>query len=105
MKKEVIFAVSSYNEKYFFSPITKNLPLEIKKDIKKIGIYFVSKISGIFTTGFYENGDFFIDYKFLETDFDYDEIGAKLEIEKIKREKKQLISSLMLWYKILKKID
>lgn len=104
MEKQVLFAISSYNEKYYFSPITKKLPKEIKLDIKKIGIYFVNKLKGIFTIGFYENGDIFIESSSLENDFEYDELGAKLEIERIKQEKKDLLSSLILWNRVLQEI-
>lgn len=103
MEKNIIFATSSYNQKYYFNPITENLPSDVKTTIKEIGIYFVNKVNGIFTLGFYNDGSLFIDYSFLEDDFLCDEIGAKLEIEKIKREHKDLISSLSLWYKVFNK--
>lgn len=100
MEKRVIFGASSYNEKFYFDDIAKTLPQDIKNDIKIIGINFVNKVGGIFTIGFYEDNSLFIDYSFYEDDFLCDEIGAKLEIEKIKRENKELISSLTLWYKL-----
>ena len=105
MKKHILFTTSSYNQKYYFNPITESLPIDIKNSIKQIGIYFVNKVNGIFTLGFYDDGSLFIDYSFLEDDFLCDEIGAKLEIEKIKRENKDLISSLTLWYKVFNKTD
>ncbi len=104
MEKEILFAISSYNEKYYFSPIAEKLPKEIKLDIKKIGVYFANKLKGIFTIGFYENGDIFLESSSLENDFEYDEIGAKLEIERFKQEKKELLSSLIIWNKILQEI-
>nr|WP_317356589.1 DUF6145 family protein [uncultured Tyzzerella sp.] len=103
MDKKVIFATSSYNQKYFFDEIAENLPTDIKNNIKQIGIYFVNKVGGIFSLGFYYDNSLFIDYSFSEDDFLCDEIGAKLEIEKIKRENKDLISSLTLWYKLFNK--
>lgn len=103
MDKDIIFGVSSYNKKYYFNPIVYGLPIDIKNEIKEIGIYFVNKVNGIFTIGFYEDGRFFIDYSFLEDDFNCDEIGARLEIKKIKKDKKELISSLNLWYKVFKR--
>ncbi len=103
MDKKVIFATSSYNQKYFFDAISESLPKDIKNKIKEIGIYFVNKVGGIFSLGFYSDNSLFIDYSFSEDDFLFDEIGAKLEIEKIKRENKELISSLTLWYKVYNK--
>lgn len=104
MAKEVLFAISSYNEKYYFNPISESLPKDIKLEIKKLGAYFVTKLRGTFLLGFYEDGDVFIECSALENDFDYDDIGAKLEIERFKKEKKELISSLSIWYKIFLKV-
>lgn len=103
MDRKIIFAISSYNKKYFFDEISESLPLDIKNRIKEIGLYFVNKVGGIFSIGFYDDNNFFIDYIFSQDDFLCDEIGAKLEIEKIKRENKDLVSSLILWYKIFNK--
>lgn len=103
MDKKIIFATSSYNKKFYFDEISESLPIDTKNKIKEIGIYFVDKVGGMFTLGFYEDNSIFIDYSFLEDDFLCDEIGAKLEIEKIKRENKELINSLVLWYKIFNK--
>ncbi|WP_317368542.1 DUF6145 family protein [uncultured Tyzzerella sp.] len=103
MDKKTIFATSSYSKKYFFDEITESLPIDIKNSIKEIGVYFVNKVGGIFSIGFYDDNSLFIDYSFSEDDFLCDEIGAKLEIEKIKREEKELISSLTLWYKVFNK--
>lgn len=100
MNKTIIFAISSFNKKYYFSEITEKLPFDIKEEIKLMGFYFVEKVSGIFNIGFYDDGTFFIQTTSNENDFEYDEIGAQLEIEKIKREKKELINSLQIWYKL-----
>ncbi len=105
MEKEVIFFISSYKKKYYEGDILKKLPKDIKTEIKKIGFYFVFKISGTFSIGFYENGDIFMETSFIEGDFDYDEIGAKLEIEKIKKEKDELFKALKIWYKIFSKLE
>lgn len=101
--KKVLFATSSYNQKFYFDHMAESLPTDIKNNIKQIGIYFVNKVGGIFTIGFYDDGDLFIEYSFVENDFLCDEIGAKLEIEKIKRENNELICALTLWYKVFNK--
>ena len=100
MGKKVLFATSSYNKKFYFDEITETLPIEIKNQIKEMGIYFVNKVGGTFSLGFYDDNDIFIDYSFYEDDFLCDEIGAKLEIERLKRENREFINSLILWYKV-----
>ena len=58
------------------------------------------KLHGIFTMGFYENGEIFFEVRSEESDYDFDEIGVPLEIKKIESEKKELLKALKLWYKI-----
>lgn len=98
-------AASCYNKKYYFNPLLDKLPNKIKEDIKEISICIAEKIHGILAIGFYEDGSVYFEASKEENDFDYDDIGAKLEINRIEREEKELINSLSLWYKlfILKK--
>lgn len=101
LDKTIIFAISSFNKKYYFDELTSKLPESIKKEIKAIGSYIAEKVNGIFNLGFYEDGSLFIQVTPDENYFEYDEIGASLEVEKVKREEKELINSLQIWYKLL----
>lgn len=78
----------------------KNLPSQIKDEIKALVASMAEKLHCIFTLGFYENGNIYIETSSVENDFDFDEIGAKLETEKIKKEKAELLNSLNLWFKV-----
>ncbi len=101
MKKIVLSAASCYNKKYYINPdMEKNLPSQIKEEIKALVASMAEKLHCIFTLGFYENGDIYIETSSVENDFDFDEIGAKLETEKIKKEKSELLDSLNLWFKV-----
>jgi len=101
MKKTVLSAASCYNKKYYINPdMEKSLPAQIKEEIKALVASMAEKIHCVFILGFYENGDIYIETTSEENDFDFDEIGARLETEKIKREKTELLDSLNLWYKV-----
>ncbi|MCI8804704.1 MAG: hypothetical protein HFE59_02205 [Clostridiales bacterium] len=101
MKKIVLSAASCYNKKYYINPnMEKNLPSQIKDEIKALVASMAEKLHCIFTLGFYENGNIYIETSSVENDFDFDEIGAKLETEKIKKEKAELLNSLNLWFKV-----
>lgn len=97
--KNIIFATSSYKQKFYFSPEADTLPENIKDDIKQMGILLINKVGGVLSLGFYkDNGELFIDYDY--DDVFCDDIGAKLEIEKLKREQREFFESLSNWYKI-----
>ena len=101
MKKIVLSAASCYNKKYYINPnMEKNLPSQIKDEIKALVASMAEKLHCIFTLGFYENGNIYIETSSVENDFDFDEIGAKLETEKINKEKAELLNSLNLWFKV-----
>ncbi len=102
MKKTVLSAASCYNRKYYVNPdMEKSLPSQIKEELKALSASMAEKLHCVFTVGFYENGDIYIETLSEENDFDFDEIGARLETEKIKKEKTELLDSLNLWFKIV----
>ncbi len=98
MKKTVLNAASCYNKKYFLNPDYNDMPEAVKNDIKTITVCLAEKLHCIFTIGFYEDGTLYFETAGTENDFDYDEIGAGLEIQKLEREQNELIKSLSLWY-------
>lgn len=101
MEKIILGAASRYNRKYYINPeMEKKLPSDVKEDLKAMCSSMAEKLHCIFTIGFYTNGNVYIETISEENDFDFDEIGAKLETEKIKREKAEFFNSLNLWYKI-----
>ena len=50
--------------------------------------------------GFDEAGELYFETVRREDDFDFDEIGAGLEIGALRREKKKLLRALELWYAV-----
>lgn len=102
MDKVVLVSASCYNQKYFMNPDFNELPTEIRNALRVICITLAEKIHGIFSIGFYNDGSVFIEAVGDEVDHDYDDIGAKLEIERLKIEEKELIRTLALWYSVFK---
>ena len=99
MDKKVICSASHYAQKYYFSPEFNGIPAAIKNEIKEICIITAEKLRGIFTMGFYENGEIFFEVRSEGNDYNFDDIGAPLEIKRIELEKKELLKALKLWYK------
>lgn len=100
MEQVVLCAASSYNKKYYINPSMQKLPEQVKEEVRVVCVSVAEKIHGIFTIGFFEDGTVYMEASKAENDFDYDEIGAGLETERIKREKRELLAALKLWYKV-----
>ena len=73
---------------------------KIKDEIRNICIIMAERLGCTFLISFEESGDILFEIVKNEGDFDFDDIGAELEIKSLKREKKELIKALKLWYVI-----
>ena len=101
--KKIIAAASFYKQGYSFNPEFDDLPEIIKKDIRIICTCLAQKLHGVFSMGFAgEDGSVFFEAHGEEPDYDFDEIGAKLEIDKLKTDEKELIKALGIWYVVFK---
>ncbi|MCD8089467.1 MAG: DUF6145 family protein [Clostridiales bacterium] len=100
--KSVICAASVYKQKYFFNDKYSGLPEEIKKEIRVKVVTLAEKLHCIFIMGFYDDGEIYFETRAEEGDFAFDEIGAALEAERLKRSERELISRLGVWYTVFK---
>ena len=88
MARKVLAAANNKEQKYFMEEEFKFLPDAIKDDLKKICIMMAEKLNCTFMVGFDEG------------DFDFDEIGAELEIKRLQKEELELFRAMELWYVI-----
>lgn len=104
--RETLFASSVYKQKYYFNAKFNGLPPQIQENLRVLIIPLCQKIHGIIEVGFYEeDGEVFIETSCNDGDYRFDEIGAKLEIDRLLRENQEFFKQLELWYKIkIKKI-
>ncbi len=100
MNKEIITAASCYTEKFYFNPKFDGLPIEIKNELREVTIILSQKLHCIFTIGIYEDGLIYIESKAEESDYNYDEIGAGLEIKKLERQMEKTFQGIEMWYKL-----
>ena len=89
MAKKILAAANNKEQKYFMEEEFKFLPDTIKEDLKRICVYMV---------GFDDNGDVYFETIKHEGDFDFDEIGAELEIKRLQKEELELFRAMELWY-------
>ena len=100
MARRVLAAANSAEQKYYLEPEFSFLPPAIQEDLKKICVVLAEKLRCTFIVGFEENGDLYFETIKREDDFDFDEIGAELEIKKIQKEELELFRAIELWYVI-----
>ncbi len=98
MTKKVLAVASYEKQKYFMEPAFISLPEGIQKEIKILCVLTAQKLCCTFLMGFEEDGTIYFEIVKPENDFDFDEIGADLEVKKIQTEKKELLKALKLWY-------
>ncbi len=99
--KETLFASSCYNQKYYFNSKFSNLPTAIQDELRSFIVPLTAKIHGIIEVGFYtDDGEIYIETSCEEADHRFDEIGAKLEVDRLLRVQKEFFRQIALWYQL-----
>lgn len=103
MKNKTILAAASYEkQKYYFEPEFNLIPSDVKNDIKTICVLTAQKLLCTFIIGFYDDGQVYFEIDTLNRGIDFDDIGAELEIKKIRNNYKELLNGLQIWYLMFK---
>ncbi len=99
-EKVVLCGANSYEEKYYLNPDFEQLPDDVKNELKIMCVLYVHDVGGILTLEFDENGRLQFKTEALEADARYDEIGSGLKIKQLQQDKKELLESLEMYYKV-----
>ena len=99
-EKVVLCGASAYEQKFYFNPDFQALPDQIKQELQIMCVLFTEDVGGILTLEFTEAGDLEFRTEALESDAFFDDIGSALKIKQIQREKRELLESLELYYRI-----
>lgn len=98
---DFILAAASYEkQKYYLESKFQTLPESIQEEIRIICVTTAQKLGCTFLMGFHENGEIYFESVKREDDFNFDEIGAELEVKEIVRKEKHLLASLTAWFTI-----
>ena len=100
MERKVLAAASYVEQKYFLEQEFQALPESIQEEVRVICVVMAQKLGCTFLMGFTEEGKLYFETVQQKDDFDFDEIGAELEIKRIQREQKELLRALELWYAV-----
>ena len=99
-EKIVLCGASYYEEKYSLNPDFDALPDSIKDELKIMCVLYVSDVGGILTLVYDEEGN--LNFEVTSEEFDpmFDEIGSRLKIKQLQREKEELLTALQMYYKV-----
>lgn len=100
MEKKVLAAASYAQQKYYLEKEFEALPEQIREEIQVVCVTLAEKLACTFLMGFYEDGEVYFETVKNEDDFNFDEIGAELEVKELMRTKKELLAALQMWYQV-----
>ncbi len=98
--KVVLCGANSYEEKYYLNPDFEQLPDAVKEELKILCVLYVNDVGGILTLVYEENGELCFEVTAKEFDPMFDEIGSRLKIRQLQREKQDLLEALQMYYKV-----
>ncbi|HIY20132.1 MAG TPA: hypothetical protein IAA44_12065 [Candidatus Blautia avistercoris] len=98
--KVVLCGASAYQQKYYFNQDFSALPDQVKQELQILCVLFTEEIGGILTLEFDQEGNLEFKTEALEADAMFDEIGSALKIKKLQTEKRELLESLEMFYRV-----
>lgn len=97
----VLCGASSYEQKYFFNEQFRMLPEEVKKELQILCVLFTEDVGGVLTLEFEADGTLEFKVQVDDGDYLFDEIGSELKIRRYQKEKRELLESLELYYRVV----
>lgn len=99
-ERTVLCGASSYEQKYYFNQKFSALPESIRQELRIMCVLYTEDVGGVLTMEFDQAGN--LEFKVTADDGDYlfDEIGSALKIRQFQLEKRELLESLELFYRV-----
>ena len=98
--KITLCASSAYERKYYLNEDFAALPQSIQDELKIMCVLFTEDIGGVLSLEFEEDGTLYFHVDCEEGDLLFDEIGSVLKIKQLQEDKKELLESLELYFKV-----
>lgn len=97
----VLCAANAYEEKFYLNQDFSGLPETVKAELQIMCVMYTADVGGILTLQYGEDGSLYFNVTSAEDDFLFDEIGSVLKIKQLQSEKRELLESLELYYKVV----
>jgi len=98
--KIVLCGASAYEQKYYSNQDFSSLPEAVKQELQIMCVLYTEDIGGILTLEFDEDGSLKFKTEALDADAMYDDIGSVLKIKQLQSEKRELLESLEMYYRV-----
>ena len=99
-EKMVLCASNAYEKKYYLNDQFSNLPERVKQELQIMCVLFTEEVGGILILQYEEDGTLQIVTEADEGDLLYDDIGCGLKVKQMQRDKRELLESLEMYYKV-----
>ena len=99
-ERVVLCGANAYEQKYYLNEDFAGLPSRIQEELKIMCVLFTEDVGGILTLVYEEDGELCFEVTSQEFDPMFDDIGSRLKIKQLQREKQDLLQALQLYYKV-----
>ena len=99
-EKVVLCASNAYEKKYYLNDQFSNLPERVKQELQIMCVLFTEEVGGILILQYEEDGTLQIVTEADEGDLLYDDIGCGLKVKQMQLDKRELLESLEMYYKV-----
>lgn len=99
-EKMVLCGANSYDMKYYFNEKFNGIPESVKNELHILCVLFTEEVGGIFTIGFDEEGNVLLETNADDDDIYYDDISSGLMVAEVRRQRRELLESLSIYYRI-----
>lgn len=96
----VLCASSAYEKKFYLNEEFSRFPEDIKNELKIMCVLFTEEVGGILELVFDEEGNLLFRTDADENDLLYDDIACGMLIKKMQYEKRELLESLEMFYRV-----
>ena len=100
-ERVVLCGANSYEQKYYFNRQFAALPESIRQELQILCVLYTEDVGGILTMEFDPEGNLQFQVTSAEGDYLFDEIGSVLKIKQYQFEKRELLESLELFYRVV----
>lgn len=98
----VLCGSNYYEQKYYFNDeVFGRLPQQIKEELKVMCVLFTEDVGGALFLEFDPEEGLLLRTECDENDLLYDEIGSVLKAKALQEEKRELLESLELYYRVV----